>query len=572
MSEIRKLRCAVYTRKSSEEGLDQAFNSLDAQREACVAYIASQASLGWRLVPEHYDDGGISGGTLERPGIQRLLQHVREGKIDVVVVYKIDRLTRSLADFARLVEVFEGHSASFVSVTQQFNTTTSMGRLTLNVLLSFAQFEREVTAERIRDKIAASKRKGMWMGGRIPLGYRLQDRKLLIDDEGAERVRHLFDRYLELGSVGELAREIKVQPRKQITEPGQGVSSRNGLPSSSGHLRHMLSNPLYIGKLRHRDRIHDGEHAGIIEPDVFERVQIQLAAKAPERRRQSNVSDVHLLAGLLFDETGDPLSPTHARKQAKRYRYYISRRLRYSSDSSKAGWRIAADEIERIVLQQAQELLQDRPTIAGWLEPHADPSQIEQGLLAADEMARALRDDVVDMERRKHILKTVYRGITLSPSGIRFAIIRQALVQHLLPATGSRADERQFDSAVELGDGTFMIDRPMAIKRRGVESRMVINGLSNRDPDPSLVDLIARAHLYLKHLTDGSVSSIAELATQLSVHRADISRILPLAFLSPKITEAILTGRQPADLTARALSRLVDIPTAWTDQAKALGI
>ncbi len=208
MTEHRKLRCAVYTRKSSEEGLDQAFNSLDAQREACVAYITSQAGLGWKLVPDLYDDGGISGGTLERPSVQRLLQHIKEGRIDVVVVYKIDRLTRSLMDFAKLVEIFDQHSVSFVSITQQFNTTTSMGRLTLNVLLSFAQFEREVTAERIRDKIAASKKKGMWMGGKVPLGYRAVDRKLVIDEVGAKQVRYIFKRYLELGPVDKVDSQI----------------------------------------------------------------------------------------------------------------------------------------------------------------------------------------------------------------------------------------------------------------------------------------------------------------------------------------------------------------------------
>jgi site-specific DNA recombinase len=260
MSAIKKLQCAVYTRKSSEEGLNQTFNSLDAQREACEAYIASQASLGWRLVPEHYDDGGISGGTLERPGIQRLLHQIREGRINVIVVYKIDRLTRSLMDFAKLVEIFDGHAVSFVSVTQQFNTTTSMGRLTLNVLLSFAQFEREVTAERIRDKVAASKKKGMWMGGVVPYGYRAQDRKLVIDDKSAAAVQGIFDRYLVLRSVPALVLELNEERVRENVDPnGLGAPKVPRYPHSRGKIYHLLSNPVYVGKIRHKGELHDGE-------------------------------------------------------------------------------------------------------------------------------------------------------------------------------------------------------------------------------------------------------------------------------------------------------------------------
>jgi len=263
----RRLRCAVYTRKSTEEGLDQEFNSLDAQREACVAFIASQASLGWKLVPDHYDDGGISGGTLERPAIQRLLQDIRDRQVDVVVVYKIDRLTRSLTDFSRIVEIFDAASVSFVSVTQQFNTTTSMGRLTLNVLLSFAQFEREVTAERIRDKIAASKKKGMWMGGTVSLGYQVRDRKLIIKEPEAGFVRSLFDRYLQLRSAPALSAELARKATQTQLMPGP-YPSTDGTPTythpiRSATLYKMLSNPIYVGKLRHRQNIYDGEHLPI---------------------------------------------------------------------------------------------------------------------------------------------------------------------------------------------------------------------------------------------------------------------------------------------------------------------
>ena len=247
-------RCAVYTRKSTDEGLDQAFNSLDAQRDACVAYIASQGGLRWILVPDRYDDGGISGGTMERPALQRLLEDIRQRRVDVVVVYKIDRLTRSLLDFSKMVEIFDAAGASFVAVTQQFNTTTSMGRLTLNVLLSFAQFEREVTAERIRDKIAASKSKGMWMGGTVPLGYRAENRRLVIDEEEARTVRHLFDRYLELKSVPALAKEAFATGLSRRAAK-EGI--QRGKPFGRGNLYHLLSNPIYIGKVRHRNSLHE---------------------------------------------------------------------------------------------------------------------------------------------------------------------------------------------------------------------------------------------------------------------------------------------------------------------------
>ncbi len=341
MSAIPRLRCAAYTRKSTEEGLDQEFNSLDAQREACVAFIASQVGLGWKLVPDHYDDGGISGGTMERPALQRLMQDVRDRRIDVVVVYKIDRLTRSLMDFSKIVEIFDAGGVPFVSVTQQFNTTTSMGRLTLNVLLSFAQFEREVTAERIRDKIAASKKKGMWMGGVVPLGYRVRDRKLIIDDCEAATVRHLFGRYLALGAVRALADEAKASDlRGRMTESSAATSQ--GSPFGRGNLYHLLSNPIYIGKIRHRDQIYDGQHQPIISSDVFAKTQALLAEQAPARSSPDNDHDRHLLTGIVFDATGDRLSPSHANNNGRRYRFYVSNRLMRARKKDDYGWRVPA--------------------------------------------------------------------------------------------------------------------------------------------------------------------------------------------------------------------------------------
>ena len=327
---MKKIRCAIYTRKSSEEGLEQEFNSLHAQREACASYVASQRHEGWVLLPDQYDDGGISGGTLERAGLQRLLHDVDEGLVDQIVVYKIDRLTRSLADFAKLVERLDAADASFVSVTQSFNTATSMGRLTLNVLLSFAQFEREVTAERIRDKIAASKRRGLWMGGTIPLGYEPDGRTLKIVEDEARTVRTLFDLYLEHGSIRAVKQHsdrlgLRSKARMGEATESQAVSERS---FDRGHIHYILSNPLYAGRIWHRDQVFEGQHPAIIDPDVWDDVQARLKAGAGRVRGQAGRGmAVSPLAGKLFDETGDRLTPSHASKKGRRYRYYVSNRM-----------------------------------------------------------------------------------------------------------------------------------------------------------------------------------------------------------------------------------------------------
>ena len=322
------LRCAIYTRVSSDQGLEQDFNSLDAQREAAEAYIKSQAHEGWRLIRDHYDDGGCSGGTMERPALQRLLEVIRAGRIDIVVVYKVDRLTRSLADFAKLVELFDAHKVSFVSVTQSFNTTTSMGRLTLNVLLSFAQFEREVTGERIRDKIAASKKKGMWMGGVVPLGYRVEDRKLIVEEEEAKLVRKIFERYLELGSIPALQGELRgeaVVTRERRLANGKIIGA---VALTNGALSYILKNRHYLGELNHHGRSWPAEHEPIVDVGLFDAVQARLAEnlnRAANRKAKSGA----LLMGKIFDDRGNPMSPSHAVKKGARYRYYVS-----SSDCS----------------------------------------------------------------------------------------------------------------------------------------------------------------------------------------------------------------------------------------------
>jgi site-specific DNA recombinase len=356
---VRPVRCAIYTRVSTEHGLDQEFNSLDAQYEAASAYIKSQAHAGWTLVRSRYDDGGYSGGSTDRPDLQRLLEDIRARKIDVIVVYKVDRLTRSLADFAKLVELFDAHGVSFVSVTQQFNTTTSMGRLTLNVLLSFAQFEREVTSERIRDKIAASKRKGIWVGGNLPLGYEMKGGKIAIVDEEAELVRSIYRRYLELGSVNELLRDLKernIRTKSRLLSTGV---TRGGIPFGRGALYYVLSNHFYIGEVKYKNEILPGEQPPIMDRNLFEAVRQKSLAQWSHRTTVRNKSD-HLLTGLLFDDAGHRMIPTHATKAGFRYRYYASTPVLHGeARTASAGSvsRIPAADVEDTVVKSLKKYL-----------------------------------------------------------------------------------------------------------------------------------------------------------------------------------------------------------------------
>ena len=571
-----RLRCAVYTRKSTEEGLDQEFNSLDAQREACAAFIASQFGLGWKLVPDRYDDGGISGGTMERPALLRLLQDIRDKRVDVVVVYKIDRLTRSLADFAKIVEVFDGNGVSFVSVTQQFNTTTSMGRLTLNVLLSFAQFEREVTAERIRDKIAASRKKGMWMGGRVPLGYAVVDRKLVVEPQSATIVRHMFSRLLELGSVGELLAELRRQYPRGVQagsvldrDAGTGPlhsKSRSKLVLMRGPLTYLLSNPIYIGKVRHHDALHEGEHEPIIDHPLFDRVQERLKQRSPERGRSTNSKDVHVLADLLFDETGDCFAPTSSSNHGRRYRYYISSRLRVEGRKSANGWRLPADEIEGFAMRQINRMLLDQKLLSGWIAEHHSHAQISGGLQRAQVLSTTLAS-ALPIEKQRMMRALIYR-IVVAPNNIVFEIDPVSVVNMLV---GDR-DGLQASGAEHIdGDRSiYRIERAATLSRRGQGIRIVVDGPDQREVDGSLIDLIGRAKYFLARLTDGSCPSIKELAGVLNIHPADISRILPLAFLAPSIVEQILCGSQPARLSPGHLRRGINIPADWSQQRAAI--
>ncbi|MBV8922842.1 recombinase family protein, partial [Bradyrhizobium sp.] len=355
-----RLRCAVYTRKSSEEGLEQAFNSLDAQREACAAYIQSQKHEGWTVLPALYDDGGYSGGTMERPALQKLIADIEAGQIDVVVVYKVDRLTRALSDFAKLVEVFDRRGVSFVSITQQFNTTTSMGRLTLNVLLSFAQFEREVIGERVRDKIAAAKKKGMWMGGMPPLGYDVKDHKLIVNDEEAQTVVDIYRRYLALKSVRALADELagaRVRSKRRVRHDGTQYGDQK---LARGALYLMLQNRIYRGDITHKGNAYPGEHPAIIEAQLWDDVQAVLAANRVERASGRRAKHPSLLAGLVFEASGERLTPSHAVKKGRRYRYYVSSSLVRGTRSDRSkGWRIPAGDLEDLVIGRLRDFLAD---------------------------------------------------------------------------------------------------------------------------------------------------------------------------------------------------------------------
>jgi site-specific DNA recombinase len=381
-------RCAVYTRKSSEEGLEQEFNSLDAQREACCAYVQSQIHEGWDLIPELYDDGGYSGGTMERPGLKQLLEDIRIGKIDIIVVYKVDRLSRSLSDFAKMVEIMDGAKVSFVSVTQAFNTTTSMGRLTLNMLLSFAQFEREVTGERIRDKIAASKKKGLWMGGPVPLGYDVVNRKLVVNETEARTVEMIMRRYVALSSVRELKRELddKGIVTKQTTL--KTGATRGGIGFGLGGLQSLLKNRIYIGEIKHWSNHYPGEHQAIVGRDLFDRVQAVMASVTIEQKHGARAAEASLLSGLIRDALDRPMYASHAVKNGKRYRYYVTHPKHVPSGDPRP-WRMAAHPLERLVAKEIAQYLASRSLISDAM-PHATAEDIATAIERCADDAKRL--------------------------------------------------------------------------------------------------------------------------------------------------------------------------------------
>ncbi len=368
----KKLRCAIYTRKPSEEGLEQEFNSLDAQRESSAAFIHSQIHEGWTVVQTQYDDGGFSGGTMERPALQRLMDDIHSKKVDVVVVYKVDRLTRSLSDFAKIVEIFDTHSVSFVSVTQQFNTTTSMGRLILNVLFSFAQFEREVTGERIRDKIAASKKKGMWMGGVVPLGYDVKDRQLVVNNREAETVQTIFQYYVNLGSVSGLKEQLDIEGIVSKSRKNSNARLRGAKPMGRGMLYHLLRNRLYLGEITHKGEHYPGQHQAIVDCALWDQAQVTLDANRIEHRVRTRTKNTSLLAGLLYDDSGERMSPSHVVKNGKRYRYYVSQSLiRQPKRLATGGRRIPASDIEQLVSEYIRIFLADEAQLFDAIQSYA---------------------------------------------------------------------------------------------------------------------------------------------------------------------------------------------------------
>jgi DNA invertase Pin-like site-specific DNA recombinase len=537
-AERKILRCAIYTRKSTDHNLDLEFNSLDAQREACEAYIKSQAHEGWRLIPDRYDDGAFSGASLDRPALQTLLADVRVGKITTVVVYKVDRLTRSLADFAKLVELFDQHEVSFVSVTQSFNTTSSMGRLTLNVLLSFAQFEREVIGERVRDKIAASKRKGIWVGGPIPLGYRCTDKKLVVVPEEAEAVRTIFARYLALGSIGALIEDLDRRGIRSKVNGRINGRPRGGIRFSVGSLAHLLKNRFYVGEVVYRGGVHRGEHEPIIDNELFASVQAKLAANAVARQVRLKGSPA-ILTGRIFDDRGNRMSPTHSNKLRVRYRYYVSHAI-LQKRKTEAGSvaRMPASEIEMLVLEGARKHLasidkaEHQPAVADrdLIELHVErviikPQSLEVHLLSTRNASVQTEERFID-EPQSRALSTT--AITLAWTAPSFSAVKG------------------------------IIHSPSAAPAMKPETRI------------GLLTAISKARGWIEDIRLGRIASFTEIAQREAQGERHIRLLAPLAFVSPRIIAAIIDGTAPADLTVTGLAKR--LPYSWADQERAVGL
>jgi site-specific DNA recombinase len=541
---MKPLRCAVYTRKSTEDGLEQEFNSLDAQREACEAYILSQRHEGWSLVPNHYDDGGFSGGNMERPGMKALLADVDAGLVDVIVVYKVDRLTRSLADFAKIVERLDAKQASFVSVTQAFNTTTSMGRLTLNVLLSFAQFEREVTGERIRDKIAASKKKGLWMGGPVPLGYQVIDRKLVPVPEEAERVRAIMRRYIASSSATQLIAELEAEGIRTKVQHRTSGPHRGGIPFRRGSLFHLLSNPIYRGMIVHKGKVYDGEHEAIVDEELWDAVQARLQQKAPPRKRKSNVPQETMLRGLLTDPEGRPMVPTYTKKGTRRYAYYETRKDLAAKPGTAPPTRIAQSSIERHIVSHMTSLVEDEHALRR-LSGLQDAGQ----LTALFDAARLRLLELAHPSTRDDMVRSLIASVAIGPGGMRVSINLGALGL----------------------DGEALLDLPLPERRPFREAKLRIDQSAMTDRiDCKLVSLITEA-MEVRELVLGSPElSLNQLGKREGRCRTQLGKLFRLSWLSPRIIEAIIDGHQPARLDRRTLLE-ADLPSCWRAQERMLG-
>ena len=542
---MRKIRCAIYTRKSSEEGLEQEFNSLHAQREACAAYVASQKHEGWMLLPQHYDDGGISGGTLERPGLRQLMTDVDEGLVDQIVVYKIDRLTRSLADFAKLVERLDAANASFVSVTQSFNTATSMGRLTLNVLLSFAQFEREVTAERIRDKIAASKKKGLWMGGGVPLGYEPDGRTLKIKEDEARTVKAIYQTYLKCTSLVQATRELdrarlRSVPRLRRRAVKDDASYPvQAVPFGRSQIHYILANPVYAGLIRHKSQIHEGQQPAIIDRAEWDKVQSMLASGAGRvRGKRGSASGSSPLASRLFDETGDRLTPTHANKKGRRYRYYVSNRMitgKVGNEGTGAasGWRLPAKPLED---QLAQAVLAHlRNSLPGAI---AGTASID-AVTSVQQKLDAFHGEP-SLNQQRSLLACIERA-TIAPGTIEILIDGDCLAEWL-NLERSSVDEASLRFPV-----------PFQLRKRHVESKLIIGNTDAARVDVTLTRNIAKAQRYYADIKRGA--SFEDIATAESLSKRRVLQVIDLAFLAPDLVASVIRGDQPLGLTAKWLGQ-----------------
>ena len=520
---MKRLRCAIYTRKSSEEGLEQDFNSLDAQREACEAYVKSQKHEGWELVEKQYNDGGFSGGTMNRPAFIELLKDVEKGEIDVVVVYKVDRLTRSLMDFAKIVDVFDKHETSFVSITQQFNTTTSMGRLTLNILLSFAQFEREVTGERIRDKFAASKKKGMWINGKPPMGYVKEDGRLEVEPNEAKIIRMIFDKYLEIGTVPALVDFLK----------SNKIYTRSGKNFYKGHLYKILSNKTYIGKIVHKNNVYGGLHEPIIDFEVFEKTQQLLTQNALIRKNSTNAESGSLLKGKLFDDKDNYMSPTHSCKNGKRYRYYVSQaqiqnRLQDIGSISK----ISAGEIENFVTDKIKEIILDKTLLQ---ELFKDYSITQQKLILEQ-----INTKPIDVNFIRHsLIKT-----RISEESVSITVSKKLLteaIEYLIFGTQLPSEQNYDKKSVMEFDYKIRIS---STTKNG--SKLIIGDVKQKAVNKILLDAIVKSFYYHKLMFENKLTSEQKANTH-------IHRLMKLRFLPKEIITAILTGEQEPDLTITKL-------------------
>jgi DNA invertase Pin-like site-specific DNA recombinase len=593
----KRIRCAIYTRKSSEEGLEQEFNSLDAQREACEAYIKSQRHEGWIVLPAFYDDPAYSGGNMERPALRRLLADIDASLIDNVVVYKVDRLTRSLADFAKIVEAFDARSVSFVSVTQAFNTTTNMGRLTLNVLLSFAQFEREVTGERIRDKIAASKKKGMWMGGLPPLGYDVRDRKLVINEPEADTVRHIFRRYCALGSVRALQEELdacNLRSKQRMASDGTPYGAK---PFSRGALYQLLQNRLYLGEITHKGASYPGEHQAILDPELWASAQGLLQSNRIERGGRNGSKDTKPLTGILFDADGAPMSPSHAVKKDVRYRYYVSRSLILDKQQeTSSGQRIPAPALEALVVERIAGLLREPKAVLDALPVFYREATRQQTILCNIPMIQRSLEQ--GPSAAWTILHKLLLRVQVHSDEIEIDLSREQLANLLmhardddasLPANSLRPMQRTFfgedrasenvscdpiimDDADDEADDVLKLIMPAQLKRTGKELKFVIPGApSANEPDASLVRLLVRAKAIQTEMEAAASATIEEISKRQGVTPSYAARLVRLNYLAPDIVEAILAGAHPADLTANKLMKDTRFALSWREQRRALG-